>query len=171
MAKDNEPNRYLRSTISNIAFLCLIAYAIHEKAFSEATLVVIVQLFLTGYFGVRAIQNHGDNMKTMASISNPRMQAVRPPNDSDPPAGGPPVDDVYSKVTREIAQPTPGRIPVPRVDETSGRGRYKRVIGFFQDWFSMAPLAIAVVGVLCYAALYMMLATVSVVAGLGGAFQ
>jgi len=164
MAKENESSRYLRSTISNIAFLCLIAYAIHEKAFSEATLVVIVQLFLTGYFGVRAIQNHGDTQLKLANMSNPRMQAVQQP--SDPPdsdQGGPPVDDVYNKVTRDIRQPTPGAHPVPRRDDPGGgRGRYKRVIEFLHDWFAYAPVVIAIAGAL----LYLAFRSTTVIAGL-----
>lgn len=145
MARESENSRYLRSTISNIAFLVAIGYFVHEKALSETSLVTIVTLFIGGYFGVRAYAHKADADVTVASMSNPRFPAQRPPD--DPPfMGG---SDIHTQPTRQT------KMPIPRTDDTptdpQGRGKW----GPSRRWiFELLPIGLPILVILIGMALY-----------------
>lgn len=158
-SREGDGSRYLRSTISNIAFLVAIGYFVHEKALSETSLVTVVTLFIGGYFGTRMYANKTE-ADMAASVSNPRMPAVRPPN--EPPSGG---VDIYTKPTREFASP---ERKDPRVEEPSERGRWgntKRLIT--NHSLAVVPVGLALAGLFLYMLIYIAVKEFNFVAGIG----
>lgn len=145
--QESDKSRYLRSTISNIAFLCFLGYAIHEKVFTETSLMTIVTLFLGGYFGVRAVQSHSETVQRLGG-SIPRMEAVRPPGPPDGPSG--PTGDVHTRPTTEV-EAQRGR---------GGPGRYSGP-GSLREYL---PVALAIAGGLVVAAYYLVTHAIIVIA-------
>lgn len=149
---ESENSRYLRSTISNLAFLGFLAYAIHQKVFTETSLMTIVTLFLGGYFGVRAVQSHSETVQRLGTGGSlPRMEAVRPPpgGPGDPPAGG--GGDVHTRPTTEVEAQRGSKTP---------DGRYKWP-GNLREYL---PIALAMLGLLIVLAFTVMENTFVVIA-------
>lgn len=169
MAKESEGSRYLRSTISNIAFLAAIGYFVHEKALSETSLVTIMTLFIGGYFGVRAYA-HKAETEIAANVSNPRMPAQRPPF-YPPPGEGGGGGDVHTNVTREIEQQG-FKPPIVRTDDVppaGGRGgrfpHMKRWI--LEHALTVVPVSMALAGLALYLLIYIAMKKINIVAGIG----
>lgn len=164
MAKESDNSRYLRSTITNIAFLGALAYFVHQKALSETSLVTIVTLFLAGYFGVRAYQ-HRTEADVASSQSNPRFPI---PNYREPPEDPP--TGLNTATTRRLEQPI-----VPRRDEPptnpEGRGPYRRYTTWIMKLIrsGLAPVTIAAMGGLAWILVSLLLGQINfVIARLGG---
>ncbi len=162
MAKESDNSRMFRSTITNVAFLALVGYFVHQKALSETSLVMIMTLFISAYFGVRAYQ-HRTEAEVATSQSNPRFKIPDYPR--DPPEDPP---NVNTATTRRMEPPIPRRDEPPT--DPGGRGRYKRwALGLIQS--GAAPATIATAGGILWIVFSLVLRQVTTVVQVGAIFQ